>query len=209
MAFLQCFNPQVYKLLVNFCCWFTTPTKTHIKRYHHAKNRLHNQGTGPPSTNEPLADALPRIQKVKPFDAFNLCFRYIATRTLHLVDESDPRVWAGGDAGFFHDLTGYHWDSRSRWFGKAESNNMYAMFLFTHLYMSSYNQLRIPLVTGLGLVMMKFTQESKRTFSGWAVFFPMAQRNGHRREHRFCHVMVSAFFRSRIFDCNKIWAPNS
>lgn len=61
---------------------------------------------------------------------------------------------------------------------------MYAMFLCTHLYISSYNQVRIPLVTGFGSVMMKFTQESKGTFS---VFIPRAQQKDNRREHRFCH----------------------
>lgn len=32
-----------------------------------------------------VAVLLCRIQKVKPFDAFNLCFRYIATRTLYTI----------------------------------------------------------------------------------------------------------------------------
>ena len=56
--------------------------------------------------------------------------------------------------------------------------------LCTHLYISSYNQVRIPFVTGFGLVMMKFTQESKGSFS---IFIPRAQQKDNRREHRFCH----------------------
>ena len=75
------------------------------------------------------------------------------------------------------------------------------VFLCIHLYISSYNQVRIPLVTGFGLVMMKCTQESKGTFSPqMSVFLWLNRRVGNTDS-----VIVSAFLNSPNNESN-IWA---